>query len=89
MHYSENDGILVFSKRDGATRDTILVVCSMDPHNIREGWVHLRLAELGVGWDEGFQVADLLSGANYEWGEHNFVRLTPDQPSHVFHVRRR
>ncbi|HEY0166114.1 MAG TPA: alpha-1,4-glucan--maltose-1-phosphate maltosyltransferase [Jatrophihabitans sp.] len=89
MHHSENDAILVFSKRDAATGDTILVCCSTDPHQVREGWVHLRLAELGVGLDEGFLVADLLSGANYEWGEHNFVRLTPDQPSHIFHVRPR
>ncbi|MEO6501714.1 MAG: alpha-1,4-glucan--maltose-1-phosphate maltosyltransferase [Jatrophihabitantaceae bacterium] len=88
MHSSENDAILVFSKRDAATGDTILVTCSTDPHQVREGWVHLRLAELGVG-DEGFLAADLLSGANYEWGEHNFVRLTPDQPSHIFHIRRR
>jgi starch synthase (maltosyl-transferring) len=89
IHTSENDGILTFSKRDSATGDTILVVCSMDPHSIREGWVHLRLNELGVGADETFLVADLLSGANYEWGEHNFVRLSPDQTSHIFHVRRR
>jgi starch synthase (maltosyl-transferring) len=89
LHSSENDGILVFSKRDSATGDTVLVACSMDPHNIREGWVHLRLNELGIGWDESFLVADLLSGANYEWSEHNFVRLTPDQPAHIFHVRRR
>jgi len=89
IHTSENDGILTFSKRDSATGDTILVVCSMDPHNIREGWVHLRLNELGLPAGESFLVADLLSGANYEWGEHNFVRLSPDQTSHIFHVRRR
>jgi starch synthase (maltosyl-transferring) len=88
IHSCDNDGVLVFSKRDAATGDTILVTCSMDPHNVREGWVHLRLNELGIGWDEGFVVADLLSGANYQWGEHNFVRLTPDQPSHIFHVIR-
>ena len=89
LHSSENDGILAFSKRDTATGDTILVVCSMDPHSVREGWVHLRLPELGIGWDESFVVTDLLSGANYEWGEHNFVRLTPYEPSHIFHVIRR
>ena len=89
LHTCENDGILVFSKRDAATGDTILVTCSTDPHNVREGWVHLRLNELGIGWDESFGVADLISGANYEWSEHNFVRLTPYQPAHIFHVRRR
>ena len=89
FHSCENDAILVFSKRDAVTGDTILVTCSMDPHNTREGWVHLRLPELGVEGDSGFEVSDLISGANYEWGEHNFVRLTPYQPSHIFHVRRR
>jgi len=87
MHSSENDGILTFSKRDAATGDTILVVCSMDPHNIREGWVQLRLDELGATAAGGMLVSDLLSGANYEWGERNFVRLSPDQTSHIFSVR--
>jgi starch synthase (maltosyl-transferring) len=89
FHASENDGILVFSKRDPDTGDTVLVCCSTDPHQVREGWVHLRLDELGVGWNEAFTVSDLLSGVNYEWGEHNFVRLSPHQPAHIFAVRRR
>jgi starch synthase (maltosyl-transferring) len=89
FHASENDGILVFSKRDPDTGDTVLVCCSTDPHQVREGWVHLRLDELAVGWNEAFTVSDLLSGVNYEWGEHNFVRLSPHQPAHIFAVRRR
>ncbi|MDQ2837344.1 MAG: alpha-1,4-glucan--maltose-1-phosphate maltosyltransferase [Actinomycetota bacterium] len=87
FHYSESDALLAFSKRDAATGDTILVVCTTDPHNVREGWIHLRLDELGVGGTDSFAVSDLLSGANYEWGEHNFVRLSPDQVAHVFTVR--
>lgn len=87
FHHSENDALLVFSKRDAATGDTILVVCTTDPHQVREGWIHLRLDELGIGWSDGFTASDLLSGANYEWGEHNFVRLSPDQVAHVFAVR--
>ena len=51
--------------------------------------MHLRLDELGVSWNEGFTVTDLLSGANYDWGEHNFVRLTPYEPAHIFAVRRK
>ena len=87
FHHSESDALLVFSKRDAATGDTILVVCTTDPHQVREGWIHLRLDELGIGWNDGFTASDLLSGANYEWGEHNFVRLSPDQVAHVFAVR--
>jgi len=86
FHYSENDAIIVYSKRDSATGDTVLVVCSMDPHNQRDGWIHLRLDELGLQPGDGFWASDLLSGANYEWGEHNYVKLTPDQVAHVFTV---
>ncbi len=86
FHYSENDAIIVYSKRDAETGDTILVVCSMDPHNLRDGWIHLRLDELGLNPGDGFWASDLLSGANYEWGEHNYVKLTPDQVAHVFTV---
>jgi starch synthase (maltosyl-transferring) len=89
MHSSENDGVLAFSKRDPDSDDTILVICSTDPHQVREGWIHLKLDDLGVGWDESFMVSDLLSGENYLWGEHNFVRLSPDQPAHIFAVHRR
>jgi starch synthase (maltosyl-transferring) len=88
FHHSENDGIIVFSKRDPDSDDTILVVCSMDPHNTREGWVHLRLDELGIDWLTSFTASDLLSGANYEWGEHIFVRLNPHEPAHIVAVHR-
>jgi starch synthase (maltosyl-transferring) len=86
FHYSENDSLLVFSKRDAATGDTILVVCTVDPHNVRDGWIHLRMDELGLTGHDGFFASDLLSGANYEWGEHNYVKLGPDQVAHVFAV---
>ncbi|CAN5671409.1 alpha-1,4-glucan--maltose-1-phosphate maltosyltransferase [soil metagenome] len=88
FHHSENDGIIVFSKRDPDSDDTILVVCAMDPHNTREGWVHLRLDELGIDWLTSFTASDLLSGANYEWGEHIFVRLNPHEPAHIVAVHR-
>jgi starch synthase (maltosyl-transferring) len=89
FYHSENDGILAFSKRDPDSGDTMLIVCSTDPHGVREGWIHLDLEALGVAGQDGFTVSDLLSGANYDWGQHNFVRLTPDQPAHIFKVRRR
>ena len=36
-----------------------------------------------------FTVDDLITGEQYQWGEHNYVRLDPHyQPAHVLHVRR-
>ena len=51
FHQIDNDSITVFSKREEATddepADTILVVCSTDPHNVREGWDGARPAGTG------------------------------------------
>jgi starch synthase (maltosyl-transferring) len=88
FHGIDNDEIIAFSKRDPATGDTVLVLCSTDPHNVREGWTSLDLPALGIEWSDEFEVEDLLSGAHYRWGQYNYVRLDPhDQPAHIFTVR--
>jgi starch synthase (maltosyl-transferring) len=92
FHQVDNDSITAFSKRVEATddepADTILVVCSTDPHNVREGWTALDLPALGAGWDERFTVHDLLTGSEWEWGQFNYVRLDPHWgPAHIFEVR--
>jgi starch synthase (maltosyl-transferring) len=89
IHYVDNPDITAFSKRDAGTGDTILVVCTVNPHEWREATVSLDLGALGLSWDAGFTVHDLLSGDEYHWGEHNYVRLDPlGRPAHIFHVRR-
>ena len=46
------------------------------------------MAAIGRQWWERFTVQDELTGAEFEWGEHDFVRLNPyEEPAHVFHVR--
>ena len=88
FHAIDNDAIIAFSKRDPATGDTILVLCSVDPHNVREGWTSLDLPALGIAWADEFDVEDLLSGDTYHWGQYNYVRLDPhDHPAHIFAVR--
>ncbi len=87
LHWIDNDAILAFSKRDDATGDTIVVVCSTDPHAVREGWTSLNLPALGLDWNDHFIARDLLTGAEYDWGQHNFVRLDPHTvPAHVLTV---
>ncbi len=87
FHATDNDALMCFSKRDDETGDTVLVVCTTDPHHVREGWTALDLPALGKEWNDRFRVHDLLSGADYEWGQFNYVRLDPhQQPAHVFAV---
>jgi starch synthase (maltosyl-transferring) len=87
FHHVDNPDVTAFSKRDAATGDTILVVCTVNPHEVREATTALDLPALGLDWDNHLQVVDLLDGATYEWGQFNYVRLDPNQrPAHIFRV---
>jgi starch synthase (maltosyl-transferring) len=88
FHHVDSPEITAYSKRDAATGDTVIVVCTVNPHEWREATVHLDLDALGLSaWTEGFRVRDLLSGEEYHWGEHNYVRLDPQwRPAHVLVV---
>jgi len=90
VHQVDNDELIAFSKRDEASGDTVLVVATVNPHEAREGTTTLDLPALGVDWETQFVVRDLLSGAQYQWGEHNYVRLDPHaQAAHIFTVHSR
>jgi starch synthase (maltosyl-transferring) len=86
FHHVDDDEVIAYSKRDDATGDTVLIVCSLDPHNVRETSVSLDLPALGQSWDATFTVRDQLQGHAYTWGQRNYVRLTPDDPAHIFVV---
>ncbi|MQA03744.1 MAG: DUF3416 domain-containing protein [Streptosporangiales bacterium] len=86
--------IICYSKRvpgpeNGGLGDIVLVVCNLDPHGAHEASVDLDLPALGFDWDAKLLVHDLMTGAEYVWGQRNYVRLDPwPQPAHVFTVRR-
>jgi starch synthase (maltosyl-transferring) len=96
IHSTEDDGVIAYSKRwpaaagtAGATDDVVIVVANVDPHGARETIVHLDMPSLGFDWHETFVVADEITGAEWRWGEHNYVRLDPStEPAHILAVRR-
>ena len=91
LHHADDENVMAFSKRrkvDGRD-DIILVVANLDPHATRETNVHLDLGALGLRHGDTFVAHDLITGASWQWGEHNFVRLGPDgEPVHIIHIRR-
>jgi starch synthase (maltosyl-transferring) len=95
FHYPDDDNFLCYSRRlEGAftpdgREDLLIVVVNLDPHAARETTVHLDMPALGMDWGDTFEVDDLLSGATYRWGAHDYVRLDPYvNPAHVLHIRR-
>ncbi len=99
IHSSDDENVLVFSKGTGAWSrlrstddggdDLVIVVVNLDPHGARETVVHLDLPALGLGWQDSLAVHDEISGEDWHWGQHNYVRLDPGvEPAHVLTVRR-
>jgi starch synthase (maltosyl-transferring) len=92
VHNAEDDSIVTFSKtafdHDGRPTDTVIAVVNVDPHNTRETTVHLDLTAMGMQWDDRFVVRDEVTGAEWTWGAHNYVRLDPfHEPAHILTVR--
>ena len=100
IHSSDDENVLVFSKGGFATAaratsstteedDLVLVVINLDPHAARETMVHLDLPALGLDWHDSLAVHDEITGQDWHWGQHNYVRLDPGvEPAHVLTVRR-
>jgi len=91
LHHVDDENVMAFSKRRNVAGrdDIILVVANVDPHATRETNVHLDMEALGLGQGDTFIAHDLVTGAQWQWGQDNFVRLGPDtEPVHIVHIRR-
>src|SRR3989440_2787046 len=89
FHDVDNGALLCFSKRDADSGNTVLVICSLDSAHAQWGNTTLDMPALGFDWHERFTVRDELTGAAYDWGQYNAVRLDPHlEPAHVFTVHR-
>jgi starch synthase (maltosyl-transferring) len=89
FHHIDNEAMLCYSKRDEDTGNTVLVICSFDSSNVLWGNTMLDMPALGLDWHERFTARDELTGASYDWGQHNAVRLDPFlEPAHIFTVHR-
>ena len=92
VHWSDDESILVYSKYlagqyNGGTGDAVIVVANLDPHSVRETTVYLDPTRFGLEADSRFTVTDLITGAEFEWGLANFVRLDAfTEPCHILHV---
>ena len=92
FHSVDSPDVMAWSKRTTTPTgedDVVLVVVNLDPHGAREATVSLDMPALGFDWDSRISVTDAVTGATYDWGVHNYVRLDPfAEPAHVLTVRR-
>jgi starch synthase (maltosyl-transferring) len=95
VHWSDDESILVYTKHlsaenNAGVADSLIIVANVDPHSVRETTVHLDLTRLDLPVDATFTVTDLITGAEFEWGRDNYVRLDAfTEPCHILHVHTR
>src|SRR3712207_6491455 len=77
FHHADNDQVLVYSKTDVTSGDTVLVVCTLDPRNRPSANLALDMPARGAGWADTLVAHDEISGATYPWGQFSCVRLEP------------
>lgn len=92
FHHVDDENLIAYSKSrtlaDG-TQDLVIVVANLDPHSTRESTLRLDMDALGLPWDARLPVTDLVTGADWEWGEANYVRLGVEhEPVHIVTLRR-
>jgi starch synthase (maltosyl-transferring) len=95
VHSADDENVICFSKSsvdtsgEEALEDLVIVVVNLDPHAARETMVHLDLPALGLDWHDSLAVHDEVTGQDWHWGQHNYVRLDPYvEPAHLLTVRR-
>ncbi|MDT7605792.1 MAG: hypothetical protein QOG96_295 [Pseudonocardiales bacterium] len=77
FHFVDNDALLVYSKTDPVSGDTVICVVTLDPTTAQQGTVWLDLPSLGLNWGDQFGVRDEVAGVGYTWSQANYVRLEP------------
>ncbi len=86
FHHTNNEWILAYSKR--FEDDVVLVVVNLDPNLTHDDVLGLDLAALGLPTDAPYAAHDELTDQTFIWqGPNPYVRLSPDFPAHVLHLR--
>jgi starch synthase (maltosyl-transferring) len=86
FHRTEDPEVIAYSKQVGD--DITLVVCTLDPHNVRETTVWWDMPALGMDWHDRFIAHDHLTAQTFTWGQGTYVRLDPlINVAHIVEVR--
>ncbi|MBF0456459.1 MAG: alpha-1,4-glucan--maltose-1-phosphate maltosyltransferase [Nitrospirae bacterium] len=87
---SDNENILFYGKVSPDGNNIVLVVANLDPFQTHNSLVYIPLQDLGIGYDETYELQNLINGERMLCkGEEFFVTLNPDwEPAFVFRLDR-
>ena len=78
FYSADSDHVLCYAKVTPDRADRVLVVCSLDPQNAVDTWIHLDMDDLGLPRDRPYEVYNVVTDERSEWsGAHHPIRLDP------------
>lgn len=87
--YVENENLMAFYKWNDDKTNELLIIISLDDHNMQQGTIQLPLQDLDIQNGNSFEVEDLVTGNRYNWqNEWNFVELHATLPFHIFKINK-
>ncbi|WP_062071853.1 alpha-1,4-glucan--maltose-1-phosphate maltosyltransferase [Demequina sediminicola] len=94
VHTSSNPQVLVYSRHvppeesPTGKADTVIVVVSFAPHEVRDAMIRLDMEALGLSDDARLIVDDALTGETFTWGREFYVKFDPTETmAHIAQVR--
>jgi starch synthase (maltosyl-transferring) len=85
---ADNDSVLFYGKMTPDLTNLVFVAVSLDPFSPQESPLHFPLDQMGIGWNDPWEVEELLTGERHFWhGSTQWVRLDPDAPARIFRIR--
>jgi len=87
---TSNNQIIGYLKTDADTHNNLLIIVNLDVQSTQGAHIKIPLSKLNIGYNEAYQVSDLLGGGKYQWiGDLNYVELNPYQmPAHIFKIEK-
>ncbi|GAB90193.1 maltotransferase domain-containing protein [Gordonia rhizosphera] len=84
FHHIDNPALIAFSKFDAVSGDRVIVVVNLNPYGTESSILSLDMPTLGFEWQDRFTVRDEVTGAEFHWGQSNYVQLEPwHQVAHI------
>jgi len=85
---ADSDDILFYGKMTEDRTSMVFAAVNLDPFQAHETMLHFPLGEMGIGWNDPWEVEELLTGERHFWhGPDHWVRLEPDAPGRLYRVR--
>jgi starch synthase (maltosyl-transferring) len=84
---TDSEDIILYAKATGNLDNIVLVAVNLDPFQSHYCTAFIPPEVVGVAPGQRYRVTDLLTGAVYEWGDRNYIRLDPAvEPAHILRI---